>query len=83
MLVRWIDSSGQDGWGGYQKPSLQCETVGHLYAQDEEAVVIAQSRCATVFGNYITIPMLAVTSIVPLAPVPVATCVRKRRSTGS
>ena len=80
VLVLWIDSMQQDGWGRYdEKVSLDCATIGHLYMETEEVVVIALSRSAQVYGGYITIPKVAVKSVVRLLRPP-ETCLRKRRA---
>ena len=79
VLVVWTDSMQQEGWGRYtENVSLECVSIGHLFRQNEEVVVVALSRTAALYGSYITIPRLAVKSITPLVPA-VETCVRKRQ----
>jgi hypothetical protein len=83
VLVVWTDSMAQWGWGEYiENVPPQCVTIGHLFRQNEEAVIVALSRTAGLHGSYITIPRLAVKSITSLVPA-VKTCVRKRRPSRS
>jgi hypothetical protein len=69
VLVHWIDSSGQDAWGRYQQcESLKCATIGHLYEEQDDRIVVALNRAENCHGCYITIPRLAVLSVVRLIP---------------
>lgn len=84
VLVFWADSTLQEGWGEFiEEISPDCVTIGHLFRETAEAVVIALSRTALYHGSYITIPRGAVHSIVHLVPAPLArqeTCVNKKPS---
>lgn len=67
--VHWMDSAGpQSGWHKPSKKEMEingCVTIGQLYAQSRDRIVICLSRdttCKNVDG-LITIPAVAVTSI--------------------
>jgi hypothetical protein len=69
VLVVWSDSFLQEGWGRYiEGVSLECVTIGHLFREDQEVVVIALSRTRAYFGSFMTIPRGTVKSITPLVP---------------
>jgi hypothetical protein len=36
-----------------------CATIGHLYREHDEVVVIALSSSGNIYGSYITIPRVA------------------------
>lgn len=84
VLVVWADSVLQEGWGRYiENVSLEwgeCVTIGHLFRESDEVVVVALSRCREHYGSFMTIPRVAVKSIIHLVQAPQKTCVRKRRS---
>lgn len=84
VQVVWSDSFLQEGWGRYiEGISLECVTIGHLFREDEEVVVIALSRTRAYYGSFMTIPHAAVKRIVylvPAEPPRQMTCVRKRRA---
>lgn len=84
VLVFWADSTLQEGWGRYiEGISPDCITVGHLFRETDDVVVVALSRTELYYGSFITIPRGAVQSIVRLVPgqepAQQETCVRKRR----
>jgi hypothetical protein len=83
VQVVWLDSFLQEGWGRYiEGISLECVTIGHLFREDQEVVVIALSRTRAYFGSFMTIPRAAVKSItqlVPAEPPQQTKCVRKTR----
>lgn len=67
VLVVWADSTLQEGWGWYiENISPECVTIGHLFRENDEVVVVALSRTAGFYGSFITIPRCAVKSITPL-----------------
>lgn len=69
VQVFWWDSVLQEGWGRYiEGISLECVTIGHLFREDEEVVVIALSRTRAYYGSFMTIPRAAVKRIVHLVP---------------
>ena len=69
VLVLWRDSTLQPGWGEFiENVSPDCVTIGHLFRETPEAVVVALSRTELYHGSYITIPRGAIQSIVPLVP---------------
>jgi hypothetical protein len=87
VLVLWADSVLQEGWGSYIENVLlefgECVTVGHLFRETDEVVVVALSRTRASYGSFMTIPRSAVRSIihlVPAEPQQQKRCVRKRRT---
>lgn len=61
VLVEWIDSMSQAGWGEYQRDTdPDCASCGHLIDLSEKRVVLALNRSAYDTGQYITIPRVAV-----------------------
>ena len=84
VMVLWIDSMQQDGWGRYdEKVCLDCATIGHLYLENDEVVVIALSRSGALYGGYMTIPKVAVKSIEPLVRPDAPVRARHRRVLGA
>lgn len=71
VLVHWVDSMAQPGWGEYERDTdALCATVGHLVEQTESRVVVALSKSKDHYSDYLTIPRCAVKSIKHLSPVP-------------
>lgn len=67
VRVDWIDSVGQAGWGDYNDDTdLYCVSAGHLVSKDRKRIVLALNRSAYGYGDYITIPRVAVRRITVL-----------------
>lgn len=63
VMVDWIDSVSQSGWGEYAGADLRCTSVGFLIKNDKDVVVLALNDNAYQSGQYITIPKIAVKKI--------------------
>jgi hypothetical protein len=67
--VEWVDSAGtENGWHKPGKKEMEihgCVTVGQLYAQSTDRIVIVLSRDSTSqnIDGIITIPTVAVTAL--------------------
>jgi hypothetical protein len=67
--VEWVDSAGtENGWHKPGKKEMEihgCVTVGQLYAQSVDRIVIVLSRDSTSknIDGIITIPTVAVTAL--------------------
>jgi len=71
VVVHWVDSVAQPGWGGYaEDTNMVCATAGFLVRKTPKAVVVALNKSNHVFGDYITIPCCSVISIKTLRPGP-------------
>lgn len=70
-IVRWIDSSAAHGWldnrDGVVK-DLNCISVGFLVKKTKTSITLARDKSADYHGDFITIPMCAVTDIKKLKP---------------
>ena len=71
LTITWIDSAFTHGW---QDPTLvdaepmTCETTGYLIKRGKAGIVMALNRTASErakkeFGDYITIPTVAVKKV--------------------
>ena len=69
VRVDWIDSMGSSGWHEHRKSDLRCTSVGMLYDETDESVVIALNRSAYNHGDYIEIPKIAIKKITKLKKV--------------
>lgn len=68
--VEWVDSTGHGAWQHYDDwtlPRMSCRTVGYLFKDLSDRVVIVQSLAAlNLVDHQINIPRVAVKSIVYL-----------------
>jgi hypothetical protein len=70
--VHWIDSSGvESGWHKPAKKEMEtngCVSVGMVYAQSHDRIVLVLSRDTTNknIDGMVTIPAVCVTEIIPL-----------------
>ena len=64
VMVDWIDSIGQSGWGSYDHVTdMRCTSVGHLIKRDKNGIVLALNKSAYNHGDYITIPAVAIKKV--------------------
>lgn len=61
--VEWIDSMKSSGWHDFKKSDMRCRSVGILYDNTKDRIVIAQNKSSVGFGDYMEIPKAAVTRI--------------------
>ncbi len=58
--VEWIDSITTHGWRDYEPVDMNCRIVGILIDNNKENIVIAQNESVLGYGDYMTIPKVAV-----------------------
>lgn len=63
VIVRWIDSASEAGWGVKPGNRLKCVTVGIRVKGPKDRISIVQSRSHYSDGEMIEIPKIAVASI--------------------
>lgn len=63
ILVEWIDSMGQSGWGKHSEADLRCVTVGILIRKEADRIILAMNKSAHSHGEYMNIPLVAVRRI--------------------
>jgi hypothetical protein len=76
VQFEWVDSAGpESGWHKPGKKEMEihgCVTVGQLYAQSSDRVVVVLSRDSTSknVDGIITIPTVAITAYARLKQIP-------------
>ena len=66
VIVEWIDSMSSGGWHDYKESDLTCYTVGMLYEDKKDRVVIAMNKSAHGYGDYMEIPKIAIKKVTRL-----------------
>lgn len=67
VTISWVDSSSASGWQSDPQQDLRCESTGYFVSQTKDSITIALNRSfdpmSIEFGQFITIPKVAVTKI--------------------
>ena len=70
VRVDWVDSMGHSGWRDYEPAEMSCVSVGMLYKENKDSIVIALNKSAYNHGDYMEIPKVAIKSITKLKKSP-------------
>lgn len=70
VLVEWVDSLGSPGWNNnFENGDMRCVTSGHLIEKTKDRIVVALNKSLNsenAYGDYMEIPLCAVTKITKL-----------------
>lgn len=69
VLIEWVDSIGSSGWKhDFEQSDMRCVSAGHLIEKTKDRIIIAMNKSlhADGYGDYMEIPLCAVTKITKL-----------------
>jgi hypothetical protein len=70
VKVDWIDSVGSGGWRDEPMTDPRCVSVGHHLGKKNGLLRIAMNKSAYGYGDYMSIPAVAVRKVTLLRKAP-------------